>query len=275
MTSRILHQSSSQANMDVYIHARPVARSEARFPPPHQEPGTGARSCPRGPGFLVARAIELAQAHVPDAGRPTVSRTTQRTARRRPGPARSQRRTRPRPAFLTGGPSWPRWPGPRSRRCRRPSVSPVIFKIFRIRCCVQTRSSEPSWARTRLRPPPSTPRPAESRNPTLSKLRTSWQLPMLTRSMSSPAAPARYTCRSRLHVDDLDAVLGRTARRCRPVGPAGGDGRHRCLSGEPRLDLNPHRAQRRQFDRLDLPRRDEESCDRTITGDGEPTKGPA
>ena len=26
----------------------------SRFPPPLQEPGTGARSCPRGPGFLVA-----------------------------------------------------------------------------------------------------------------------------------------------------------------------------------------------------------------------------
>jgi hypothetical protein len=87
MTPRILHQSSSQANMDVYIRARPVARSEARFPPPHQEPGTGARSCPRGPGFLVARAIELAQAYVLDAGRLTASRTTQRTARRRPEPA--------------------------------------------------------------------------------------------------------------------------------------------------------------------------------------------
>jgi hypothetical protein len=37
--------------------------------PPHQEPGTGARPCPRGPGFLVAPgAIELAQAHVLDAG---------------------------------------------------------------------------------------------------------------------------------------------------------------------------------------------------------------
>jgi hypothetical protein len=87
MTPRILHQSSSQANMDVYIRARPVGRSEARFPPPHQEPGTGARSCPRGPGFLVARAIELAQAYVLDAGRLTASRTTQRTARRRPEPA--------------------------------------------------------------------------------------------------------------------------------------------------------------------------------------------
>jgi hypothetical protein len=70
MTPRILHQSSSQANSDVYIRARPVVRSEARFPPPHQEPGTGARSCPRGPGFLVARAIELAQAYVLDVGRP-------------------------------------------------------------------------------------------------------------------------------------------------------------------------------------------------------------
>ena len=116
-----LAYSGRTRNMDVYIRARPVARSETRFPPPHQEPGTGARPCPRGPGFLVAPgAIELAQAHVLDAGRPTASRTTQRTARRQPGPARSQRRTRPRPAFLTGGPSWPRWPGPPSRRCRRP-----------------------------------------------------------------------------------------------------------------------------------------------------------
>ena len=73
MTPRILHQSSSQANMDVYIRARPVARSEVRFPPPHQEPGTGARSCPRGPGFLVARAIELAQAYVLDAARQRVN----------------------------------------------------------------------------------------------------------------------------------------------------------------------------------------------------------
>jgi hypothetical protein len=32
------------------------------------------------------------------------------------------------------------------------SVSPVIFKIFRIRCRVQTRSSEPSCARTRFSP---------------------------------------------------------------------------------------------------------------------------
>src|SRR6185437_12781181 len=41
-------------HMDVYVHARPVARSEARFLPP-QEPGTGARPCPRGPGFLMTR----------------------------------------------------------------------------------------------------------------------------------------------------------------------------------------------------------------------------
>jgi len=36
-------------------------------------------------------------------------------------------------------------------------VSPVIRKIFSIRSCVQTRSSEPSCARTRFRPPTSTP----------------------------------------------------------------------------------------------------------------------
>jgi hypothetical protein len=138
--------------MDVYIRARPVARSEARFPPLHQEPGTGARSCPRGPGFLVARAIELAQAYVLDAGRPTASRTTQRTARRRPGPARSQRRTRPRPASL-----------PAALRGRDGLVCGLVdaedlrqsgdLQDFRIPCCVQTRSSEPSWARPRLRPP--------------------------------------------------------------------------------------------------------------------------
>src|SRR6266513_1591337 len=88
-------------------------------------------------------------------------------------------------------------------------VSPVIFKIFRIRCCVQTRSSEPSWARTRLRAPTSTPRPVESRNPTLSRLTTSWvaaradqvdeQLPQPRRRIHIDLA---------LHADDLDAVLG-------------------------------------------------------------------
>jgi hypothetical protein len=39
--------------IDVYVRARPVARLGARFPPPYQEPGTGARPCPRGPGFLM------------------------------------------------------------------------------------------------------------------------------------------------------------------------------------------------------------------------------
>jgi len=53
-------------------------------------------------------------------------------------------------------------------------VSPVIRKIFSIRSCVQTRSSEPSCARTRFRPPTSTPRPVEPGNPALSKLTTSW-----------------------------------------------------------------------------------------------------
>ena len=53
-------------------------------------------------------------------------------------------------------------------------VSPVIRKIFSSRSCVQTRSSEPSCARTRFRPPTSTPRPVESTNSTLSRLMTSW-----------------------------------------------------------------------------------------------------
>jgi hypothetical protein len=120
MTPRILRQSLSQAKMYV-LHSRKAGSAiSSPVPSPHQEPGTGARFCPRGPGFLVARVIELAQAHVLDADQPTVSRISQRTARRRPGPARSQRRTRPPPAFITGGSSWPRWLGPRSRRCRRP-----------------------------------------------------------------------------------------------------------------------------------------------------------
>src|SRR5690348_16790475 len=61
--------------MDVYVRARPVARSEARFPPPHQEPGTGARSCPRGPGFLVAPGHGASSGVCP---------------RRRPGPLRAE-----------------------------------------------------------------------------------------------------------------------------------------------------------------------------------------
>ena len=36
------------------------------------------------------------------------------------------------------------------------SARPVIFTIFRTRCWVQIRSSEPPQARTRLRPPTST-----------------------------------------------------------------------------------------------------------------------
>ena len=117
-----LAYSGRTRNMDVYIRARPVARSEAWFPPPHQEPGTGARPCPRGPGFLAAPGHRASSGACPRHRRPTASRTTQRTARRRPGPARSQRRTRPRPAFFTGGPSWPRWPGPPSRRWARPII---------------------------------------------------------------------------------------------------------------------------------------------------------
>src|SRR5262249_16918769 len=55
--------------------------SEARFPPPHQELGTGARSCPCGPGFLMARPTELAQAYGLDA----------RAGRTPPGDCRERR----------------------------------------------------------------------------------------------------------------------------------------------------------------------------------------
>src|SRR5258708_7172520 len=51
-------------------------------------------------------------------------------------------------------------------------VRPVIRKIFNIRSCVQTRSSDPSCARTRLSPPTRTPRPVESRNSTFSMFTT-------------------------------------------------------------------------------------------------------
>src|SRR5579859_5075954 len=53
-------------------------------------------------------------------------------------------------------------------------VSPVMRKILSIRSCVHTRSSDPSWARTRLSPPTSTPRPVESRNSTFSMFTISW-----------------------------------------------------------------------------------------------------
>jgi hypothetical protein len=85
----------------------------------------------------------------------------------------------------------------------------VIFKIFTIRAWVQTRSSEPSWARTRLRPPTSTPRPVESRNPTLVQVddelaaaradQVDEQLTQPRRGVDIDLAP---------HVDDLDAVPG-------------------------------------------------------------------
>jgi integrase len=41
-------------HMDVYVHARPVARSEARFLP-RRSPGTGARPCPPWAGLPDAR----------------------------------------------------------------------------------------------------------------------------------------------------------------------------------------------------------------------------
>ena len=63
-------------------------------------------------------------------------------------------------------------------------VSPVIRKIFRMRSCVHTSRNEPSCARTRLRPPTSTPRPVESRNSTPSMSTTRWYWPAETRSMS-------------------------------------------------------------------------------------------
>ena len=51
-------------------------------------------------------------------------------------------------------------------------VSPVILKILRIFSWVQTSWSEPSWLRTRLSPPTSTPSPVESRKSTFSRSTT-------------------------------------------------------------------------------------------------------
>src|SRR5215212_8214887 len=53
-------------------------------------------------------------------------------------------------------------------------VRPVMRKILRIFSWVQTSWSEPSWLRTRLRPPTSTPRPVESRKSTFSRSTTMW-----------------------------------------------------------------------------------------------------
>src|SRR5829696_2860596 len=53
-------------------------------------------------------------------------------------------------------------------------VRPVMRKILRIFSWVQTSCSEPSWLRTRLSPPTSTPRPVESRKSTFSRSTTMW-----------------------------------------------------------------------------------------------------
>src|SRR4029077_3617635 len=89
------------------------------------------------------------------------------------------------------------------------SVSPAIFKIFRIRACVQTRSSEPSWARTRFRPPTSTPRPVESRNPTFVQVDDELAAALADQvDEQLPQPRRRVHIDLALHVDDLDAVRG-------------------------------------------------------------------
>ena len=78
---------------------------------------------------------------------------------------------------------------------------------------MQTRSSEPSWARTRLRRPTSTPRPVESRNPHLAQVddelvaaladQVDDQLPQPRRGIHIDLA---------LHVDDAQRVLAARTR---------------------------------------------------------------
>jgi hypothetical protein len=89
------------------------------------------------------------------------------------------------------------------------SVSPVIRKIFRIRCCVQTRSSEPSWARHPLQAPDQHPEAGGVEEPDLVQVddelvaaladQVDEQLPQPRRRIHIDLA---------LHVDDLDAILG-------------------------------------------------------------------
>src|SRR4051794_18675759 len=63
-----------------------------------------------------------------------------------------------------------------------------------MRSWLQTRRSEPSWARTRFRPPTSTPSPVESRKSTPSMSTTRWKLPSFTSSTScSRSLGAVYT----------------------------------------------------------------------------------
>src|SRR5215213_1520173 len=63
-------------------------------------------------------------------------------------------------------------------------VRPVMRKILRIFSWVQTSWSEPSWLRTRFRPPTSTPSPVESRKSTFSRSTMMLCEPSLTSSIS-------------------------------------------------------------------------------------------
>src|SRR5262249_22079183 len=93
-------------------------------------------------------------------------------------------------------------------------VRPVIRKILRMRSWLQTRRSEPSWARTRFRPPTSTPSPVESRKSTPSMSTTRWKFPSFTSSTScsrslgavytSISPPTRTTVRSPMVSVDRD-----------------------------------------------------------------------
>src|SRR6266487_3131949 len=89
------------------------------------------------------------------------------------------------------------------------SVSPVIRKIFRIRCCVQTRSSEPSWARTRFRPPDQYPEAGGVEEPDLVQVDDELAAALADQvDEQLPQPRRRIHIDLALHVDDLDAVLG-------------------------------------------------------------------
>ena len=87
-------------------------------------------------------------------------------------------------------------------------VSPVIRKIFRIRSCVQTRSSEPSCARTRFRPPASTPEAGGAGEPGLVHVDHELVAVLAGQIDEQLTQPRRgIDIDLALDVDDLDAVL--------------------------------------------------------------------
>ena len=87
-------------------------------------------------------------------------------------------------------------------------VSPVILKIFSIRSCVQTRSREPSCARTRFRPPTSTPEAGGVEELDLLQVDDELVVVLVDQIDEQLTEPRRRVdIDLALDVDDLDAVL--------------------------------------------------------------------